>query len=218
MTLFVVTSIVLIPLSSGAVHISEIRIDTAAAIPTSSRAGGPAGRIPDGLTYLVIGDGASGSGTIENVTDLSGLSLEADGYLAVHKSGTTPVCTGYDLDMVLNFENNDNVTHMLVSGFSGADGDLLDTDQDGVLDVTPWSSIVDDVALIDEIGGGDLVYSSNTVGPDGAYVPGLVLLCNGIWSFGSFDLCVHDSAGAANSACAVDNETSSFSRLKAGYR
>ena len=60
---------------------------------------------------------------------------------------------------------------MVVSGFSGADGDDLDTDDDGVLDVTPWTAIVDCVALIETVGSGDLVYCSETVGPDAPMCP-----------------------------------------------
>ena len=43
--------------------------------------------------------------------------------------------------------NSDNVTHLLVTDFVGNNGDDLDTDDDGVLDITPWNTIVDCVAL-----------------------------------------------------------------------
>ncbi len=66
------------------------------------------------------------------MTDLTGQSIQADGYLAVHKSGTVGDCSGYDVDLTLNFENSDNVTHLLVTGFTGTNGDDLDTDDDGV--------------------------------------------------------------------------------------
>ena len=84
----------------------------------------------------------------EAVVDLAGQVIPASGYF-VAAEGTFTLGTA-DLVANLNFENGDNVTHMLVSGFSGANGDDLDTDDDGVLDVTPWSEVVDLVALLEE--------------------------------------------------------------------
>ena len=75
----------------------------------------------------------------------------------------------------LNFENSDNVTHMLVDGFTGADGDDLDTNDDGVLDIEPWTSVVSKIALIKEENpptGTEWHYGPPTVGPDGSFVPG----------------------------------------------
>ena len=69
---------------------------------------------------------------IEAVVDLSGQAIPGSGYFVMAEStfslGTADYVTS------LNFENSDNVTHLLVSGFSGADGDDLDTDDDGVSD------------------------------------------------------------------------------------
>ena len=66
-----------------------------------------------------------------------------------------------------NGENGENgtVSWLLVEGFSGALGDDLDTNDDGTFDSTPWTRIVDDVAVFDG-GGGDLAYASVVVGPD----------------------------------------------------
>ncbi|MCB0641758.1 MAG: HYR domain-containing protein, partial [Phaeodactylibacter sp.] len=140
-------------------------------------------------TYLVIGDGAGGSGVIESVTPLTGQSIPASGYFVAAMS-TFTLGTA-DLTADLNFENSDNVTHLLVKGFTGADGDDLDTDDDGVLDVLPWTSVQDAVALIEEVGAGDEVYAASLgfseVGPDGTFVPGHVYFDGLVWNIGPFD-------------------------------
>jgi hypothetical protein len=204
---------------ASAALINEVRIDNSGADSDEYfELSGEAGESLDGLTYLVIGDGAAGSGVIENVTDLSGLSLEADGLLAVHKDGTTATCTGYDVELTLNFENSDNVTHLLVSGFSGANGDDLDTDDDSVLDSTPWTSVVDCVALIETVESGDHVYCDVQVGPDGAFVPGQVFHCTNGWNIGAFaDLCIVDTPGEAND-CSVPVKESTWGKVKSLYQ
>ncbi len=79
-------------------------------------------------------------------------------------------------------ETPDNMTFMLVTGFTGTDtfqtrapsdgsgGQDLDTNDDGILDVTPWSAIIDSVALKETNGpvpgaGQDWWYSANAAGP-----------------------------------------------------
>ena len=81
-------------------------------------------------------DLAGGTGTISNVLSL-GTSNAAGYQLAgggVQTGGT--------------FSNGDQ-SILLVRGFSGTAGQDLDTDDDGNFDVTPWSNIIDDVAVSD---------------------------------------------------------------------
>lgn len=147
------------------------------------------------LTYLVIGDGSGGSGVIEAVIPLTGQAIPGSGFF-VAAEGTFTLGAA-DLTTTLNFENSDNVTHLLVEGFSGANGDDLDTDDDCVLDVTPWTAVVDAVALIEEPNppvSTECEYATDlgfpTVGPDGSFVPGLVGRDpdgTGPWVFGPFD-------------------------------
>ena len=96
----------------------------------------------------------------------------------VSSSRLKPVFTlgAADLTTDLNFENSDNVTHLIVSGFTGNNGDDLDIDDDGTLDINPWTAIIDSVALIetDPLIEGNQVYSATRVGPDGIVVPGHV--------------------------------------------
>jgi predicted extracellular nuclease/uncharacterized membrane protein len=185
------------------VDISEIRIDqTSTDNDEYFELVGTAGASLDGLTYLVIGDGTGGSGVIEAVVDLSGQIIPGSGYFVAAES-TFSLGTA-DLTTSLNFENDDNVTHLLVSGFSGANGDDLDTDDDGVLDVTPWTEILDLIALIEEENppsGTEYHYGPPSVGPDGAYVPGHAFLCSGGWEIGEFDPTAGDDTPGAANAC-----------------
>ena len=184
---------------------------------------GPAGFDLTGLTYIVIGDGTTGCGTIEAVVDLTGSAIPATGYfVAAEATFTLGVA---DLVTSLNFENSDNVTHLLVSGFTGANGDDLDTNDDGVLDVTPWNAVLDDLSLLEnaffDCGAGepDAYYSSNTVGPDGTFVPGHVFRCDSSWQIGPFDpVGGDDTPGASNSACPVPVENSTWGKIKSQYR
>ncbi len=140
--------------SASAVAINEFRVDHAGADTDEffELAGTP-GESLDGLTYIVIGDVPGGgdftTGAIEVAISLDGLSIPADGYfLAVEDIFAGPAGVNADLVVDLNFENSDTVSHLLVSGFTGLDGDLIDSDQDGVLDsVLPWSSIIDGLSL-----------------------------------------------------------------------
>jgi len=115
----------------------------------------------------------------------------------------------------LNFENSDNVTHVLVSGFTGSNGQDLDTNDDGVLDVTPWIAVVDVVGLVEEPNpptntvyvygkalGGENVGPEMT--PTGNFVPGHVYRCvpAGDWVIGLFNPSGgNDTAGVANLPC-----------------
>jgi len=202
-----------------ALEINEIRIDNAGGDTDEyfELIGAP-GESLDGLFYVVIGDGTGASGVLESITDLNGLVIAADGLLAVHKDGTVGTCGGYDVELPLNFENGDNVTHMLVQGMTGVLQDDLDTDDDGVFDVTPWTGILDSVGLKED-DEGELLYSDVIVGPDGTFVPAHVLRCDEVWYIGAFDLCLYDSPGEPNTAsCSLGNEETSFGELKARYR
>lgn len=88
--------------------------------------------------------------------------------------GTTNA-SGYFFTGFLNsiFENG-TVTLALVEGFTGSVGTDLDTHNDGIFDVTPWTNIVDDVAISDG-GSGDRTYSNINLSPNfdgGTFTPG----------------------------------------------
>ncbi len=159
-----VADLTFVPAPSS-VKINELRIDQPSVdLDEYFELRGAAGTPLDGLTYLVLGDGPQLSGVIEEAVDLTGNAIPASGYF-VAAEATFALGTA-DLTTSLNFENGDNVTHMLVSDFTGTVGDDLDFDDDGVLDATPWSTVEDSVGLVAPADG-TLLYSENLVGPDG---------------------------------------------------
>jgi hypothetical protein len=190
----------------GNVRINEARVDQSGADNDEYfEIKGPPLLSLNGLTLIVIGDGA-GSGTIESVTSLSGQQIPADGhFLCVESSFTLAPPVQRDLIANLNFENNDNVTFVLVTNFAGVLNQDLDTDDDGTLDVVPWSGVVDAVGILaDELPpkvGDDWAYGAalgfEDVGPDPvAFDPGHLYRCEtqGLWTFGAFDPAGGDDA------------------------
>lgn len=118
------------------------------------------------------------------MTDLSDyhlLQLEGDnasmaaGVIdSAHRLGTTNASgywsTGYLAD---TFENG-SATLLLVRGFTGTAGVDLDTNDDGVLDLAPWSAVIDAVAVSDG-GSTDRVYTTFSLGTSfagGSFAPG----------------------------------------------
>lgn len=180
----------------NAVSLNEIRIDQ----PSSDNdeyfeLKGQALESLANHSYLVIGDGAGGSGTIEAVVDLSAEQLDSNGLFTVAE--TTFTLAAANLQANINFENSDNVTHLLVTGFTGANGDDLDTDDDGVLDVSPWSAVIDSVGLR-ENDSGEALYSPTIVGPDSNFVPSHIYRCEEGWRIGGFALGENDTPTQEN--------------------
>ncbi|MEO0649584.1 MAG: hypothetical protein AAFZ65_02755 [Planctomycetota bacterium] len=193
----VAAAIAAAPALAQDVVINEIRIDDPSTdnLEFFELAGAP-GTSLDGLFYITIGDGSNGDGQVEEVTDLAGLSIPADGFFVCVNTNVTAVASP-DLVNGLSFENSDNVTHLLVSDFTGASGDDLDTDDDGVLDVTPWTAVLDQVALAEELTvpptGTEFFYGDVVAGPDGSFVPGHIFREDDAtgelthWAIGIFD-------------------------------
>ncbi len=86
------------------------------------------------------------SGTIDEVVQLG--TTNADGYF------TTP--------FVSNQFENGSIGLLLVKNFTGAAGDDLDIDDDGIFDTTPWDEITDDIGVNDG-GADDINYASVTL-------------------------------------------------------
>lgn len=169
---------------------------------------GIAGESLNDLSYLVLGDSRRGkSGVIESVTRLTGFNIAADGYFLAAESsfslGDTP-----EWVTSLNFENNDNVTHMLVRGFSAQIGDDLDLSDNGLLDITPWTDILDSLALVKSFTSGDKIYSSTQIG-NGNKAPVHAYRSpdnQGKWLAGTANT-TGDTAGRSNSAIPVPEPT-----------
>ncbi|MEN8006536.1 MAG: hypothetical protein ABFS42_05940 [Candidatus Krumholzibacteriota bacterium] len=222
--MFTVFCLALVPMIAGAAVINEIRIDQGGSDYNEYfELYGSPGESLDGLTYVVIGDGATGSGTVETALDLTGYVIGADGYFLVTEDLWVVACEdAVDLTVLsnaLNFENSDNVTHLLVTGFTGAVADDIDTDDDGVIDNPIWTGVVDCLALIETVGSGDLTYCDTTLGPDGTYVPAHAIRCGTFWKTGDFTFCALDTPGMTNvDICTVATEETSFGSLKSLYR
>ncbi len=194
-------ALAMLPLAAHAAQINEIRTDQQSTDNDEYfELVGMPGESLTGLTYIVIGDGTGGCGVIEAVVSLTGLVIQPDGYLVVSELTSSFV---EDATASLNFENTDNVTHMLVSGFTGANGDDLDTNNDGVLDTTPWTAIVDAVGLVRTLVidcvTDEYLYAATQIGPDGSFVPGHVFRCGAGFLIGNFTFPTQDTPGAANS-------------------
>lgn len=101
------------------------------------------------LTILQIEGDTTGAGVVDTV-------------LAV---GTTDAGGFWVSSFLGNEFENGTMTLMLVSDFTGSDGQDLDTNNDGTFDLTPWSSIVGALGIYDG-GTGDWNYAAVTLNPD----------------------------------------------------
>ena len=208
---------------ASTVTINEIRIDQGGGDDSEyfELTGAP-GESLDGLYYIVTGDtgaGTSGAngfgngGIIEAAVDLTGLSIPSDGFFLATESsfenGVGEVFEGITPDLVssFSFENSDNVTHLLVTDFTGAIGDDLDTNEDGVFDSTPFTSIVDAIGLLEtaqppSASGEEFLFAGGVnIGPSGAFVPGHVFRVedgSSPFAIGDFGVGVDDTPGISN--------------------
>ncbi|MCH2146981.1 MAG: hypothetical protein MK073_04105 [Phycisphaerales bacterium] len=166
-----------------------------------------------GVWYLVIGDGSGGSGVIECAIDLSDMAIPQNGSLLVAEDDNTfGVLADYVLPGALNFENSDNVTHVLVMNFYGAINDDIDADDDGNVDYAPWQDTIDGVRIIEDPTGGDHTYLMDEgVGPtDDGFVPAHVYRYTsacGHFAIGEYDPedpDAVDTPGTENPACPSD--------------
>lgn len=195
------------------IRINEVRVDeTNGSDPNEYfELFGPPSASLAGYTYIVIGDTGTNDGVIEVVIDLSAHVIPGDGhFLAAENTITIVTLPSVDLVTSLNFENGDNVTHMLVTGFTGAIDQDLDTDNDCVLDIQPWAEVIDRVALIREPNPPPITechYGTSpvdTIGPEGLTPPGHVMRCpngTGTWEIGPFLDLLIDTPGTENTTC-----------------
>jgi hypothetical protein len=153
---------------------------------------GAAGTDLTGLDLIVLeGTSVGGGRTPGQVAvhiDLTG-TIPADGFWAATspEANSTYGVTG-DQAIADNTLPNLSTTYLLVSGFTGAVSDDLDTDDDGVLDSTPWTSIADAVAFTAD--DSPVLYSTTVVGPDGSFLPAGAFRCpdgDGTWDLLDFN-------------------------------
>ena len=121
--------------------------------------GSPNVDFSDYVILEIEGDSGTTTGFVDEIVSLG--TTDGDGfYLASLTNG--------DLE-------NGSISLLLVHNFTGALGDDLDADDDGVLDSTPWDSLIDAVS-VDDGGTDDLTYGVPALGKnyDGVsnYAPG----------------------------------------------
>ncbi len=152
------------------IQINEVRLDqTGNDKDQYIEIAGPANASLDGLTYIVIGDEVQtkvpdAQGRIQTVISLNGQNLGPDGVFLIAKTnfslGTADMTTHFTLKQI------GNCTHAIVSGFTGYAGQELDFFDDGIIDVTPWTSVVDKVGLRRKSGNVGIYLGAPTLGPD----------------------------------------------------
>ncbi len=147
------------------VKINELRISSSGSSDDTSNfieLVGTPGQSLDGHALLVI-SGEFEPGQIDFAFDLTGGALDSDGIFLLSNPGEYANDAG---DITADFDFfGSPITVMLVDGFTGNAGNDLDTDNDGALDATPWTTIVDSVSLVDGDGTTDRNYSSVVTGP-----------------------------------------------------
>jgi hypothetical protein len=109
------------------------------------------------------------------------VEIEGDGTSAglvddfMQAVGTTDASGFWVTPFQNNIIENDNITLLLVTGWSGAVGNDIDTNDDGTIDATFWTSIVDSVGVLDATVAGQAYGQTNlNAGFDGlsTFAPG----------------------------------------------
>jgi hypothetical protein len=118
-----------------------------------------------GLHLLIIeGDGAN-AGIIDQALNLGALSTGTNGLFLWRDSSTvlvpppSPATFVHVADFVPDIENGAQ-TYLIVQSFTGSVGDDLDTNNDGILDSTPWAAVIDAIG-VRESGTGGTVYGAH---------------------------------------------------------
>lgn len=118
-----------------------------------------------GLTFLAIDGDGSNAGVIDQALSLNSFSTGTNGLFlwrdnaAVLSPAPAPATTLNVADFNPDIENGSN-TYLLVSGFTGAVGNDLDTNDDGVIDVAlPWGGVADAISFIENDGTANYGYA-----------------------------------------------------------
>lgn len=161
--------------SQGTVVLNEIQVSTDSTDWEFFEVTGTPGTGLSNLTLLVIeSDNGTSAGQIDRILNLSGAIPDDGFWWAASATGQAIYggqCGTADGSFSDNTFENSTTTYLLVEGFAGALNQDLDTDDDGVLDLTPWSALVDGVGIRDS-GTTDFTYGGvPSRGPDGSFLP-----------------------------------------------
>lgn len=159
------------PSARAAIMINEVFVnppgtdDTQEFIELKSSTGGVESLA--GLHLLVIDGDTTSAGVVDVALNLGAFSTGSNG-LFLWRANTAvgsispaadPATSVNTADFNPDLENGAN-TFLLVRGFLGMVGGDLDTDNDGVLDSTPWSSVVDAIGIDDNDVAADRIYGA----------------------------------------------------------
>jgi len=128
----------------------------------------------DTSEYIEVFGSAGTDYSAFTVVELEGDSNAPGTVDGVFQVGTTNATGHWTTGFLNNQLENGSLTLLLVEGWSGTAGTDLDTDDDGVVDSTPWTNLIDSVSISDG-GGSDLDYSAVVLAPnfDGiSFTPG----------------------------------------------
>ncbi len=189
------------------VRINEIRISSSGASDDVSNyveLFGTPGTSLAGLTLVVL-SGEFQPGQVDFAFRLDDVTFDENGIALIANAAIATAIAQAELeasDLTASFDLFGSPTSfLLVSGFTGAAGDDLDADNDGVLDGTFFDALVDSVSLTDADATPDTNYSDTIVGPDGAFAAAHVFRpADGAGSFviGSFGDLSADTPGTLN--------------------
>jgi predicted extracellular nuclease len=160
------------------IFINEIQVSTSGTDWEFVELNGPAGADLSNVTLVGIeSDFGTSAGTIDRVISLAGQSIPSDGFwLGISPAGATTYGVTGELAIANNSFENSTATYFLVTDFTGAQGNDLDANDDGVLDSTPWALVLDAVNIRDS-GASDFDYGAPSVGPDGSFLPSGTYRC-----------------------------------------
>ncbi|WP_010177256.1 ExeM/NucH family extracellular endonuclease [Aquimarina agarilytica] len=158
--------------TSNSVFINELQINTSGLDWEFIELQGIPGTDLSSFSILSIeSDSGNSAGTIDQVISLNGQSIPEDGFwVAMSPAAASEYGVTGDMTIDNNSFENSTTSFLLVSDFTGLINDDLDNDNDGVLDITPWNSILDSITLKDN-GANDVAYSNTVLGPSGNFLP-----------------------------------------------
>lgn len=150
--------------------------------------------------WLLIIDGDAGeAGNIDLALDLTAYTAGSNGLLLIRDNATelSPAPSAQTSVEINDFSpdiENGTLTFLLVSNFTGAVNDDIDSNNDGTPNTTlPWTTVIDAVSARDNdnandrlygaiLGGVDMTYANEVAMPptnDGG--PGLIFNSGGVW-------------------------------------
>ena len=117
------------------------------------------------VEYVEIFGAANGDYSALKILEIEGDGAGAGVIDEVISVGTADANGFWLASLPANALENGTITLLLVSNFTGAFGNDLDTNNDGTFDVTPWDAVVDSVAVHDG-DTGDKTYGDPVLSPN----------------------------------------------------